>query len=392
MTRFSAVRGPRSTFLVQMTATLVLFVSVIAFGSFPAGAAQTRIKAPSAPTAVQAASANTALNVSWQPPASNGGASIIGYSVTAAPSTQSCTTSTTLGCTVTGLINGHKYHVKVRASNTARTGRASTAITAIPSATPNCSDLAPWANLQGCDLERANLAGLDLSNANLTGAMLIGAVMTETNLSDAVLTGANLNGADLDGADLDGVTWSATTCPDGISSDLVGDTCANDLSDQITQANLNAVLSSANTMYSSAGGSYATVTPASLEADNPSLTFTTSYSTGPTSISVKASTDRQGLILAAFSQTHTSTCWYIYDDQGWVTGTADPPWGSLPTGTVDQLVVLYNNTQIVVPTPVGVYYAEVKNDVRQSDCNASNPQSTVGLADYYYELAGFPEL
>jgi uncharacterized protein YjbI with pentapeptide repeats len=49
------------------------------------------------------------------------------------------------------------------------------------------------------------------AGVNLYGAYLVGA-----DLTDANLTGAYLNGADLTDANLTNVTWSNTTCPDGV--------------------------------------------------------------------------------------------------------------------------------------------------------------------------------
>ena len=80
------------------------------------------------------------------------------------------------------------------------------------------------ADFTGADLHGSNLQHADFTGANLTDANLNG-----VNLQAANLTGANLTGASLVGANLNKVTWSNTTCPDGMNSDLVGDTCRGDL-------------------------------------------------------------------------------------------------------------------------------------------------------------------
>ncbi len=70
-----------------------------------------------------------------------------------------------------------------------------------------------------------DLAGVDLSEADLRGVDLFGANLAGADLHGADLGGANLLGANLFDANLAVVTWDATTCPDGSSSDANGDTC-----------------------------------------------------------------------------------------------------------------------------------------------------------------------
>jgi uncharacterized protein YjbI with pentapeptide repeats len=251
-----------------------------------------------------------------------------------------------------------------------------------------------WANLQGCGLADAalkltNLSHANLTEANLTGADLLGANLTDANLTGANLTNANLEFADLNGVPLGGVTWSNTICPDGIPSDLVGDTCANDVSDEIAQGNLTAVLATANVTWTSTG-SYSEVSPNSLQHADPNLSITAGPSTGPTSISVAVSSDGNGIVLGAFSQTHIDTCWYLYDNQQPVTATANPPWGSAPTGLVGEPISVPPNQQIVTPTDPDLYYAEVKN-ASPYGCQASQPKGWPG-AEYVYQTPDFPAL
>ena len=239
---------------------LAVVLTLGLYGGLPlspsVGAANVPVKAPSAPTSLAVIPVNTALVVSWMAPTWTGGAPISSYVVNVVPGHESCTT-VSLGCTVTGLSNGTQYAVRVQAVNSVHAGGVARA-KAIPSTTPNCSYVGVWANLQGCDLTAANLKLTDLSNANLseanlTGADLLGANLTGATLSGADLTNANLEFADLDAVALVGVIWSNTICPDAIPSDLVGDTCANDVSDEIAQAHLTAVLSAANASWASNG-------------------------------------------------------------------------------------------------------------------------------------------
>lgn len=78
--------------------------------------------APTSPTAV--ASVGSAL-VSWQPPVDDGGSIITGYTVTASPGGQTCSTTGALTCTVNRLANGTAYTFTVTAKNALGTSRPS---------------------------------------------------------------------------------------------------------------------------------------------------------------------------------------------------------------------------------------------------------------------------
>ncbi len=99
---------------------------------------------PGKPTSVSAVAGNTTALVSWSAPASNGGSTIVGYTVTAADLTapvngnEHCTWTTgALQCTVAGLTNGDSYTFTVTATNGAGTGLASSASSAVvPSSVP----------------------------------------------------------------------------------------------------------------------------------------------------------------------------------------------------------------------------------------------------------------
>jgi Fibronectin type III domain len=89
-------------------------------------AAVTPATVPGAPTGVTATRGNASAAVAWSAPASNGGATITSYTVTASDGTHTCGwTSGQLSCTVSGLTNGVAYTFTVTATNWAGTGSPS---------------------------------------------------------------------------------------------------------------------------------------------------------------------------------------------------------------------------------------------------------------------------
>jgi hypothetical protein len=89
---------------------------------------------PGAPTSVSGTVANGSSVVSWGVPVSNGGSPITGYTVTSTPSVSapaSCTNTSNLSCTFTGLTNGTAYTFSVIAMNAAGNSTAGTAAASV---------------------------------------------------------------------------------------------------------------------------------------------------------------------------------------------------------------------------------------------------------------------
>ena len=86
-----------------------------------------------APRDVVASAGAGSATVSWQPPASSGSFPVTTYQVVASPGDRACLTQT-LTCTVTGLVNGREYSVRVRALNGAGWGAWSDAVAVTPRA------------------------------------------------------------------------------------------------------------------------------------------------------------------------------------------------------------------------------------------------------------------
>ncbi len=88
---------------------------------------------PDAPTGVSATGGTAAggqATISWTAPVNNGGATITGYTVTAAPGGLTCTTTGATTCAISGLTNGQSYTFTVTAANSQGNSVASSASSA----------------------------------------------------------------------------------------------------------------------------------------------------------------------------------------------------------------------------------------------------------------------
>lgn len=90
--------------------------------------------APGVPVNVSASGGDGAVRLSWDPPASNGGATVHSYVVTGSPGGISQTVLTGATTTVEQLTNGVQYSFTVKAVNSVGAGAASAVVTATPAA------------------------------------------------------------------------------------------------------------------------------------------------------------------------------------------------------------------------------------------------------------------
>ncbi len=132
--------------------------------------------APGAPTIGTATAGNTQASVTFTAPASNGGSTISGYTVTSSPGGITGT-GTASPITVTGLTNGTAYTFTVTATNGAATGAASAASNSVtPTATQTITFANPGAQNFGTTptLSASASSGLTVSfSSSTTGVCTI---------------------------------------------------------------------------------------------------------------------------------------------------------------------------------------------------------------------------
>ena len=125
-----------TTYTVRVKAANIVGRSVASLPSSPIspGSAST---VPSAPAKPGVARGNGSVAVTWVAPVT-GGSAITGYTATAyegSVAIRTCTTTGALSCTISGLVNGTAYTVKVKAANAVGAGAESVASSSVTPAT-----------------------------------------------------------------------------------------------------------------------------------------------------------------------------------------------------------------------------------------------------------------
>jgi titin len=110
----------------------------------------TPFSVPTAPLNPVGVPGDTTATITWSAPASNGGSPITLYTVTSSPGAFTCTSVTTLSCTVTGLTDGTSYTFTVVATNAAGAGPASLpSPSVVPAAPPGAPTSVVASNING---------------------------------------------------------------------------------------------------------------------------------------------------------------------------------------------------------------------------------------------------
>ena len=164
--------------------------------------------APGAPTSVSATSAaNGQSVVSWTAPASTGGATITGYTVTSSPGGRTCAwTSGDLSCTVTGLTNGTSYTFSVTATNASGTGSASDASSSvIPIAPQSITFVTVGTQLSGkktlaLSVTASSNLAVTLTSSTQTVCTVSGSTVTMLKIGDCTINANQAGGSGWDTA------------------------------------------------------------------------------------------------------------------------------------------------------------------------------------------------
>ena len=206
-TRITAAAATSHTVTGLTNATLYYFrvaaVNAVGTGAYYPGAADDAVSAtpamvpatvPAAPSALTAAAANTAVTLSWDAPASDGGAPITGYmidySLNADFASSTTADASTLSYTVSSLANGTLYYFRVAAVNSVGTGAY------YPGATDAAVSAAAADNLiDVTTLEQLNAIRYDLNGEGVvsftTASSLTGSPMFSDRAAVVTLMGAD---------------------------------------------------------------------------------------------------------------------------------------------------------------------------------------------------------
>lgn len=157
---------------------------------------------PGAPTSLTATAADAAVTLSFSAPASDGGASISGYTATCTAGTASRTTTGTASpLTVTGLSNGTQYSCSVVATNRIGSGSPSSTVAATPISASSSAEF-PGNIVLGAPT--ADSIRLKLYSADQSGSVIV-SYRAEGDAGDKQTTPITLNRAAVLDAELSGL-------------------------------------------------------------------------------------------------------------------------------------------------------------------------------------------
>jgi len=151
--------------------------------------------------------------------------------------------------------------------------------------------------------------------------------------------------------------------------------------DRAAQSNLNTALTTAKSAetqngqsYNVVGGGSAIISSTSLQANEPSITFSNGAVTGAGPVSVWVSSDGNGIVLASFSKS-TNTCWYAVDNIGLPTNAAanGAYTGALAGGPPSNAGI---GSATQAPTNQGDFYGKQIAASGTTACNATAAPTT----------------
>jgi hypothetical protein len=182
-------------------------------GSYSASSSVTLAEAPGAPSGVQGTRGNGQATISWTAPSAND-EPITGYTVTAQPGGETCTTTSAVSCVVSDLSNGVSYAFTVTATNTMGTGGPSSAVDVTPATVPGApaiSDVTAGDRQATVSWTAPADGGAAISGYTVTAAPG-GATCTTTTATSCTVTGLS-----------DGVSYSFTVAAtNGVGSSSPG--------------------------------------------------------------------------------------------------------------------------------------------------------------------------
>ncbi len=143
--------------------------------------------------------------------------------------------------------------------------------------------------------------------------------------------------------------------------------------DRAAQSNLNTALVNAKASFQQNQQTYTGINPATLTADEPSLSYVTTNSTGQGVISMFVSGDGNGIVLTAYSK--SGNCWILADNTSGV--TASPVSATTYTNAT---------TAGSVPIAQGTQYGKIPATTAAL-CTAAGP---LALGAGSYSTTGFP--